>query len=85
MRKWFLIAFLPLLAFLPGPESNRWIRINQLGYITAGSKVAVWCSKEPVELSRWQLIDVRTRKIATSGMAGSAYGAYGPFASTYRL
>ncbi|MBP7556881.1 MAG: glycoside hydrolase family 9 protein [Chitinophagaceae bacterium] len=85
MRKWFLIAFLPLLAFLPGPESNRWIRINQLGYTTSGSKVAVWCSKDPVELSRWQLIDARTRKIATSGMAGSAYGAYGPFASTYRL
>ncbi len=71
-------------------EVNSWIRINQLGYTPAGIKVAVWCSKEPPDsyreaISNWQLIDAKAKKIASSGKAGPAFGAYGPFVQTYRL
>ena len=62
-----------------------WIRINQLGYTPAGVKVAVWCSKETKVITTWQLIDAKTKKIATSGKTGKSFGAYGPFAQTYRL
>jgi hypothetical protein len=86
MYKW-LIALL-LLSFTGKKPDNApaaWIRINQLGYTPGGIKVAVWGSKEEVTIANWQLIDAKTKKIATSGKAGKAYGAYGPFVQTYRL
>ncbi len=61
------------------------IRINQLGYTPAGVKVAIWCCKEISSIDTWQLIDATTKRIATSGKAGKAFGAYGPFLQTYRL
>lgn len=62
-----------------------WIRINQLGYLPHGKKTAVWCSKEITSISAWQLIDASTKKIVSSGKAGKAFGAYGPYLQTYRL
>ena len=50
MYKW-MIALL-LLSFTGVNEksgSSAWIRINQLGYTPAGVKVAVWCSKGPLQ------------------------------------
>jgi peptidoglycan/xylan/chitin deacetylase (PgdA/CDA1 family) len=72
------ISFKPL-------QQNSWIRINQLGYQTKGVKVAVWCSKEKMTLSNFQLVDAGTGKVAYTCKAGNAFGAYGPFAQTYRL
>ena len=62
-----------------------WIRINQLGYTPNGIKVAVWGSKEKMRVDSWQLIDLTTKRIATSGKVGKAFGEYGPFKQTYRL
>jgi hypothetical protein len=56
-----------------------------LGYTPGGIKVAVWGSKEQSVISNWQLIDAKTKKIASSGKAGKAFGAYGPFQQSYRL
>ena len=67
----------------PAPQS--WVRINQLGYTPAGSKVAVWCSKEGATLQQFQLVDSVTGKVVFSAPAGQAFGAYGPFTQTYRL
>ncbi|RYD79599.1 MAG: cellulase, partial [Sphingobacteriales bacterium] len=64
---------------------SAWIRINQLGYLPASKKAAVWCSKDSISISNWQLIDAATKKIAASGKAGKAFGAYGPFKQSYRL
>ena len=64
---------------------SAWIRINQLGYTPGGIKVAVWGSKEMLIVNSWQLIDVKTKKIASSGKAGKSFGAYGPFHQSYRL
>ena len=66
-------------------EAQSWIRINQLGYTPNSVKVAVWCSKENKALKTFQLINAATKKIAFSGSAGKAFGAYGPFTETYRL
>jgi endoglucanase len=62
-----------------------WIRINRLGYQPNGVKVAVWCSKEDIILKTFQLIDSVTEKLVYTGSAGKPFGAYGPFAQTYRL
>jgi endoglucanase len=66
-------------------EENAWIRINLLGYQPAGSKVAVWCSKEDQQVKTFHLVDAASKKIVFTGSAGKAFGAYGPFTQTYRL
>ncbi|MBS1631758.1 MAG: glycoside hydrolase family 9 protein [Bacteroidetes bacterium] len=66
------------------PESS-WIRINQLGYLPGGIKVAVWCSKEETGISNWELVDAGTKKIVYSGTPGKPFGEYGPFKQTCRL
>ena len=85
MKKWLVIALLPFFSFVKNENPQGWIRINQLGYTPKGVKVAVWCSKDSLTVNRWQLIDAKTKKIASSGMTGNPFGAYGPFKQTYRL
>jgi len=62
-----------------------WIRINQLGYTPAGIKVAVWGSKSPERIKKFELVDVKTGKVVFKGKAGKDFGAYGPFRESYRL
>lgn len=87
MKKTLLLAaclYYALFSFAQD-AARSWIRINQLGYLPASKKAAVFCSKDSVRLATWQLIDAATKKIATSGKAGKAFGAYGPYIQTYRL
>lgn len=88
MYRLLLVVF--LLSFTSiGKKDNvdptAWIRINQLGYLPNGVKVAVWGSKEEVTIRSWQLVDAKTKKVVSSGPAGKAFGTYGPFRQTYRL
>jgi endoglucanase len=76
----FLFAFT-----LKKDEKNSWIRINLLGYQPNGVKVAIWCSKENITVSNWELVDAASNKIVYTAKAGSAFGAYGPFKQTFRL
>jgi peptidoglycan/xylan/chitin deacetylase (PgdA/CDA1 family) len=75
----FLFAFINITAF------SNWIRINQMGYTPAGSKVAVWCSKEQDTLKYFELINAGTHQVVYRHPAGKPFGAYGPFKQTYRL
>ena len=87
MYRLLLVLFISSLISIGKKESptTAWIRINQLGYTPDGVKVAVWCSKRQLAVSNWQLVDAKTKKIVSSGNAGKAFGAYGPFTQTYRL
>lgn len=91
MKKWLLACLWPLITAAQKPEPMAWIRINQLGYTTAGIKGAVLCSKQsaagPQEpgAGKWQLVDVITKKTVATGSTGKSFGAYGPFTQTYRL
>ena len=86
MRIKFGIAAIILFAFTTKqPETNSWIRINQLGYQPNGVKVAVWCSTEDLGISSWELVDAASKKIVYYSKPGKAFGAYGPFKKTYRL
>lgn len=84
MYRWLLIV---LLFGFSGKRENAssWIRINQLGYRPGGVKVAVWCSKDQLAVSSWQLVDAALKKIVYNGKPGKAFGAYGPFKQSYRL
>nr|WP_295864212.1 glycoside hydrolase family 9 protein [uncultured Chitinophaga sp.] len=64
--------------------TESWIRINQLGYLPAGVKAAVWASKHTVIPTGFQLVDSASGKTVFTG-AVKAFGQYGPFRSTARL
>ena len=66
-------------------HENGWIRINQLGYSTNSPKVPVLCLKDKKSVTNFDLFDVASGKKVYSGKAGRPFGAYGPFAETYRL
>jgi endoglucanase len=79
--------FILLLFGFSGNKENdsAWIRINLLGYQPSGVKVAVWCSKQELVISNWELVDASSKKIVYSSKPGKAFGTYGPFKQTYRL
>lgn len=85
IKKLLVAAFLMLSLLSFQAESPSWIRINLAGYKLMSPKVAVWGCKDPVSLQRFQLIDKTTGKVVYENKAGKSYGAYGPFAQSYRL
>jgi endoglucanase len=85
-RLLFIFLAVTLLTFSTTDEAaTSWIRINLLGYLPTGTKVAVWGSKNNSSLTTFQLIDSVTNKVVFAAPAGKAYGAYGPFTATFRL
>lgn len=81
-----LALFLIFPSFSKAQDNKTsWIRINALGYVPGGIKVAVWCSKELKDIDSFLLIDSVSNKIVYRGTAGKAFGSYGPFSETYRL
>ncbi|MGV3505096.1 MAG: glycoside hydrolase family 9 protein [Adhaeribacter sp.] len=68
-----------------GAPAQAWIRVNLLGYTPAGIKVAVWGGKGRERLRRFELVDAASGKVVYKGRASKPYGAYGPFAQSYRL
>ena len=86
--KQFLLSLIIILFFTSfqyGQQTTSWIRINQLGYKPKGTKVAVWCSKSQSAIGSWQLVDANAKEVVYSGKFEKPFGAYGPFAQTYRL
>ena len=90
----YRLLFIFLLLAFSGKKENpsAWIRINQLGYLPNGVKVAVWCSKEDYGISNlpagrqgWELVDAVSKKPVFTSKADKSFGAYGPFKQTYRL
>lgn len=80
-----LLSCCCLLSSRQGQEQDAFIRINLLGYKPSSPKTAVWCSVAGHTITNFQLVEVLSGKIVYQGKAGKAFGAYGPFAQTYRL
>ena len=88
MKNFVSIAciIIAIVALQNKPETETaWIRINQLGYLPNGTKVAVWCSKGEKGISNWELVDASSNKVVFKAAAGKRFGAYGPFQQTHRL
>jgi hypothetical protein len=88
MKNFVSIAciIIAIVALQNKPETETaWIRINQLGYLPNGTKVAVWCSKGEKGISNWELVDASSNKVVFKAAAGKRFGAYGPFRQTHRL
>ena len=73
------------LFFTRPTAAQQYIRINQLGYLPEGIKVAVWCSKENSLPDKWELIDAASNLVVSTGKPGPAFGEYGPFQQTCRI
>ena len=87
MKNLLLLPFLLFfaLAFQTLTDQQAVIRINLLGYRPESPKVAVWGSKLPTQkLTQFVVVDESGTTVFT-GKSGKAFGAYGPFAQTYRL
>ncbi len=79
------IVLFTAFAFVANAQQSSWIRINQLGYSTHGVKVAVLASKLDLSNSSFELIDASTSQSVYKNKSSKNFGAYGPFASTFRL
>ncbi|HYG37584.1 MAG TPA: glycoside hydrolase family 9 protein [Cytophagales bacterium] len=79
-------AFIFLFSFQKSDE-NSWIRINQLGYKQAATKVAVFATKKHDHpgIKKWSLVDARSGKSIKTFKTVAAFGNYGPFTKVCRL
>ena len=74
----------PRPAELAPPETPPVVRINQLGYLPNGSKVAVVCATSPFTVTSFAVQDESGRDVF--GPAGpTAGGSFGPCVDTWRL
>ncbi|MBS1563700.1 MAG: glycoside hydrolase family 9 protein [Bacteroidetes bacterium] len=86
--KRYISLFLTTALFFAGkkqPEEQSWIRINLMGYLPHDTKVAVWCSKQALPVSSFEVMDVQTGKTIYTAKASRPFGAWGPFTQTCRL
>lgn len=81
--KLVLLAALPA-AMAPAQAQTHTIRINQVGYLPGGPKVAVVCSLEPARIARFQVVDDANNDIVIESRAQRAE-PFGPCRSTHRL
>src|SRR5688572_10662705 len=77
-----LIQILVLLQ-VAAASTTAAIRINQLGYLPDGPKVAVFCSLAPTELSDFVVTDTTGRKILQR--SATLAKPFGPCVANYRL
>ena len=84
MKKWLLLLLFPSQLFSQ-TSPGAWIRVNLLGYRPMDNKVAVYCLKDAPLANKWQLVEVKDKKVVLTGNAGAPFGPYGPFNQTYRL
>lgn len=79
--------FLLFLLLSVSVQSQKWIRINQLGYLPQSSKTAVMMSLDPCEVHEFEVIDKFSGKVAfrSSRSDVKATGSMGRMAATFRL
>lgn len=83
--KLFLISFLLFVGTHLFSQETTWIRINQLGYLPEGTKVAVWVSKGEKGISKFSIKEEGSNKEVFKSKAGKQFSKYGPFNIGYRL
>src|SRR5688572_20552014 len=76
--------FLSIAAATVSPQSNLFIRINQVGYLPDGPKTAVICALEPEGVTTFTLVDLQGRR-AFGPARAQPDSAFGPCKQTYRL
>jgi len=68
----------------PTTDTTAVIRINQIGYAPAATKVAVVCALASVNVTRFT-VETETGRVVHGPVSARATGAFGPCVETYRL
>ena len=83
-NRFLLLAHLILLC-ISIAHAEKWIRVNQMGYLPNQSKVAVLMSRENCEVKTFDVVDFYTGKVLITLNNVKTCGRYGQMASTFRL
>lgn len=83
-NRFLLLAHLILLCTSIA-HAEKWIRVNQMGYLPNQSKVAVLMSGENCEVKTFDVVDFYTGKVLLTLNNVKTCGRYGQMASTFRL
>lgn len=83
MRKHLLTLLLAVIAISASAAS--WVRVNQLGYLPAATKVAVLLSQNDTVVTAFEVVDAFTGATVFTGHDLRATGALGTMRATYRL
>ena len=83
-NRFLLLAYLILLCTSIA-HAEKWIRVNQMGYLPNQSKVAVLMSRENCEVKTFDVVDFYTGKVLLTLNNVKTCGRYGQMASTFRL
>ena len=83
-NRFLLLAHLILLC-ISIAHAEKWIRVNQMGYLPNQSKVAVLMSRENCEVKTFDVVDFYTGKVLLTLNNVKTCGRYGQMASTFRL
>src|SRR6266542_2651472 len=81
MKALLLVA---VIAVEASAQPRTYIRVNQLGYLPSGPKVAIACSLETTSIKSFTVQDDNGRLVFGPAKARSS-GAFGPCVSTHRL
>ena len=84
-RNRFLILAHLILLCTSIAHAEKWIRVNQMGYLPNQSKVAVLMSRENCEVKTFDVVDFYTGKVLLTLNNVKTCGRYGQMASTFRL
>jgi hypothetical protein len=79
------IQLIICISFSMFPQQSSWIRVNQLGYLPGDVKVAVFVAKGEAEITSFRVVDAFSGKAVVQSDEARKCGAYGAFASAYRL
>jgi endoglucanase len=83
LRLFMMTVLVLITALIVNGQS--WIRINQMGYLPGDIKVAVFLSKDPVDIISFTIHEALTGKVLHSSDRIKKYGNYGVFISSFRL
>jgi len=87
MKKRFLLSWVLLALALPSRATEGVIRINLLGYVPEGRKVAVLGLMLPAgeAPADFELLEQPSGRVVFRAKTGKNFGTYGPFVHSFRL
>ena len=85
MKKLFQLLLCLLFSVSVSGQQKSWIRINQLGYLSGATKVAVLVSKKDIHFTEFEICEALTNEVVFRSKEIKAFGSYPPFTSSYRL
>ena len=85
MKNKILVLAVLIAVFALKANAEKWIRINQIGYLPKSVKVAVLMSEDPVTVTEFSLVNAGNGKVEKTFKSVKPTGKFGLMKSTCRL